>query len=157
MHSNILLLIPNELGTVFELGVQRLGTLERLEIQYLQATSEAGARNILITYRDIRITYLFACLLPFLYRCSPLYRNIYSTIVHRRTVHMWRWFHGLVFLILTETNKTGTRQYTRPFGVYLLKFTLDTHPGSLMHYLGLLEFPVRICDALHITTHMRRT
>ena len=40
-----------------------------------------------------------------------------------------------------------------PFEVHLLKFTLDTHPGSLMHYLGLLEFPVRICDALHITTH----
>ena len=53
-----------------------------------------------------------------------------------------------------------------PFLVYLLKFTLLTpflhtfsslsHPGSLIHYLGLLEFPVRICDALHITTHTRR-
>ena len=43
-----------------------------------------------------------------------------------------------------------------PFGVHLLKFILDTHPGSLMHYLGLLEFPVRICDALDITTHTRR-
>ena len=30
-----------------------------------------------------------------------------------------------------------------PFGVHLLKFTLDTHHGSLMDYLGLLEFPVR--------------
>ena len=56
-----------------------------------------------------------------------------------------------------------------PF-LYLLKFTLLTpflhtfffsllllgsHPGSLMYYLGfiLLEFPVWICDALHITTH----
>ena len=44
-----------------------------------------------------------------------------------------------------------------PFRVQLLKFTLDTHPSSLMHYFGLLEFPVRICDALHITTHTRRT
>ena len=44
-----------------------------------------------------------------------------------------------------------------PFGVHLLKFTLDTHPGSLMHYLGLLKFPVKICDVLHITTHTRRT
>ena len=50
-----------------------------------------------------------------------------------------------------------------PFWVYLLKFTLLTpflytfffsllllgsHPGSLMHYLGLLELPVWICDAL---------
>ena len=33
------------------------------------------------------------------------------------------------------------------FGVHLLEFTLDTHPGSLMHYSGLLEFTVRICDA----------
>ena len=30
----LLLLIPNEFGTVFELGVQRLETLEELEIQY---------------------------------------------------------------------------------------------------------------------------
>ena len=42
-----------------------------------------------------------------------------------------------------------------PFGLHLLKFTLDTHPGSLMHYLGSLKFPVRICDALHITIHTR--
>ena len=34
--SNTLLLIPNEFGTVFELGVQRLETLEKLEIQYSQ-------------------------------------------------------------------------------------------------------------------------
>ena len=57
-----------------------------------------------------------------------------------------------------------------PFLLHLLKFTLVTpflhtfffsllllssYPGSLMHYLGsiLLEFPVGICDALHITTH----
>ena len=44
-----------------------------------------------------------------------------------------------------------------PFGVHILKFTLNTHPGSLMHYLRLLEFTVRICDALHITIHTRRT
>ena len=29
--SNTLLLIPNEFGTVFELGIQRLETLEQLE------------------------------------------------------------------------------------------------------------------------------
>ena len=44
-----------------------------------------------------------------------------------------------------------------PFRVHQLKFTLDTHPGSLMHYLGYLEFPVIICDALHIATHTGRT
>ena len=34
--SNTLLLIPNEFRTVFELGIQRLETLEKLEIQYSQ-------------------------------------------------------------------------------------------------------------------------
>ena len=39
-----------------------------------------------------------------------------------------------------------------PFGVHLLKFTLDTHPGSLMHSsLGLLEFLVR--SLKHHNTH----
>ena len=37
MPSNTLLLIPNEFGTVFELGIQRLETLEQQEIQHLQA------------------------------------------------------------------------------------------------------------------------
>ena len=37
-----------------------------------------------------------------------------------------------------------------PFRVHLLKFTPDTQPSSLMHYLGLLEFPVRI---LHHNAH----
>ena len=44
-----------------------------------------------------------------------------------------------------------------PFGVHLLKFTPDTNSGSLTQYLGLLEFPVEICDPLPITTHTRRT
>ena len=38
--SNTLLLIPNEFGTVFELGVQRLETLEEPEIQYSQALAK---------------------------------------------------------------------------------------------------------------------
>ena len=38
--SNTLLLIPNNFGTVFELGVQRLETLEQLEIQYSQALAK---------------------------------------------------------------------------------------------------------------------
>ena len=41
--------------------------------------------------------------------------------------------------------KTGTRQYTRAVIVEIY----SSHPGSLMHYLGLLEFPVGICDASH--------
>ena len=70
-------------------------------------------------------------------------------------------FHGRNLLNLTNphNNKTGLAlaSILGPFGVHLLKFTVDTHPGSLMHYLGLLEFPVRICDTLHIPTHTRRT
>ena len=38
--SNTLLLIPNELETLFESGVQRLETLEELEIQYLRALAK---------------------------------------------------------------------------------------------------------------------
>ena len=38
--SNILFLIPNEFGTVLELGVQRLETLEELEIRYSQALAK---------------------------------------------------------------------------------------------------------------------
>ena len=34
------LAIPNEFGTLFELGVQRLETLEELEIQYSQALAK---------------------------------------------------------------------------------------------------------------------
>ena len=45
--SNTLLLIPNEFGTVFELGVQRLETLEELEIQYSQALAKPERETIL--------------------------------------------------------------------------------------------------------------
>ena len=46
MPSNTLLLIQNEFGTVFELGVQRLETLEELEIQYLQALMKSYSNGI---------------------------------------------------------------------------------------------------------------
>ena len=67
-------------------------------------------------------------------------------------------------MIIILCNKTGARQYTQAFfKVYLLKFTLVTpflhtfffsllllgsQPGSLMHYLGLLEFLVGICMSI---------
>ena len=50
MPSNTLLLIPNEFGTVFELGIQRLETLEQLEIPCSQALAShifiAAVRSI---------------------------------------------------------------------------------------------------------------
>ena len=52
---NTLLLIPNEFGTVFELGVQRLETLEELEIQYSQAKPDARNK---FTQQVIRSAYV---------------------------------------------------------------------------------------------------
>ena len=37
--------MPNEFGTVFELGVQRLETLEELEIQYSQPLAKPNLTN----------------------------------------------------------------------------------------------------------------
>ena len=53
-------------------------------------------------------------------------------------------------------NKTGTRQCTRAVWSTLAEIH-SNHPDSLMHYLGLLEFPVKICDASQITTHTMPT
>ena len=50
---------------------------------------------------------------------------------------------GLPSLFL-DKKRLALASILGPFGVHLLKFTLDTHPGSLIHYLGLLEFPLRI-------------
>ena len=55
-------------------------------------------------------------------------------------------------------NKTGTRQYTwaiwRTFAEIHSRYT----PRFIDHALfGVLEFPVRICDALPITTHTTHT
>ena len=55
-----------------------------------------------------------------------------------------------------EFNKTGTRQCTRAVWSAFADFH-TTHPGALMHYLGSLEFTVRIFDASDITTHTRPT
>ena len=55
--STLLLPIPNEFGTLFELGVQRLETLEELEIQYSQALAKCTFTTCIVF-----------CLLPFLYR-----------------------------------------------------------------------------------------
>ena len=55
-----------------------------------------------------------------------------------------------------KDNKTGTRQCTRAVWSTFADIH-STHPGALMHYLGSLEFPVRILDASDITTHTRPT
>ena len=63
---------------VFELRVQRLETLEELEIQYSQALAkleqEIISHNTLSPTHDQRDSHriLFARLFPFLYRYNPL-------------------------------------------------------------------------------------
>ena len=92
--SNTLLLIPNEFGTVFELGVQRLERLFRRTRNTIFAgiakpERETISHDSLLEALTTRI--LFACLLPFLYRCNPLHINILNSttiLVHRITVHM---------------------------------------------------------------------
>ena len=79
MPSNTLLLIPNEFGTVFALGIQTLETLEELEVQYSQALmkpeQETNSRNRLLEALTSRATRIAICLLPFLYHYNPLYRH----------------------------------------------------------------------------------
>ena len=70
--SNTLLLIPNELGTVFELDVQRWETLEELEIQYSQAFSkperETNSHNRLLEALTLKATRGYCnCVL----QCTP--------------------------------------------------------------------------------------
>ena len=61
------------------------------------------------------IASLFHWLSRFIFCCYLPHRNIHSTtiLVSRRTVHIWRWFHGLMSLVYT--NKPGKR---RPFCLY---------------------------------------
>ena len=64
----------------------------------------------------------------------------------------WEWIRfGEHEWVQVRMNKTGTRQYTRAVCSAFAEIH-STHPGSLV---GLLEFPVRFCDASHITTHSR--
>ena len=94
MASNTVLLTPNEFGTAFQLGVQRLETPEELEIQYSQALAkperERNSHNRLLEALTSKATRIAFCGFPFLYRCNPLYRNITFTtiLVHRTKVHM---------------------------------------------------------------------
>ena len=70
---SLICLIPNEFGTVFELDVPRLETLEVLEIQYSQALAkperETNSHNRLLetlTFKAIRIAF-----------CLPVYSRFF--------------------------------------------------------------------------------
>ena len=75
------------------------------------------------------------------------YDDVRTTSAEPRTFQK----HSARESCITVRKRLALASILGPFGVHLLKFTLDTHPGSLMHYLGLLEFLVRICDALQHT------
>ena len=77
-----------------------------------------------------RVACLFRCLLPFLYRCSPLYRNYITILVHITTVHMWRWFHGLVFLILILSFAISTHHLPTYFA-----YTWSARANNTLNYL----------------------
>ena len=69
--SDTLLLIRNEFGTVFELGAQRLETLEELDIQYSQALAKPEREMSSQLVRSSHVQsdshrILFACILLFL-------------------------------------------------------------------------------------------
>ena len=87
--------LPNEFRTVFELEVQRLGTLEELEIPDILRQVGATSNFAQYVMRSIHIQsdlhrILFARFLRFLYHCNPLYRNINSITIlgYRTTVHV---------------------------------------------------------------------
>ena len=77
MPSNTLLLVQNEYGTVFELDVQRLETLEELKIQYSQAIAKPEWETILhntftleaLTFKVTRIAF-----------CLPVFSRFFAAI-----------------------------------------------------------------------------
>ena len=100
------------------IGRLKIRNIRRTRNSIFAGPRESGARNKfaqkVIRTEQLRSKRLAShSVRPFLFRCNPLYRNINSTtiLVHRTTVHMWRWFHGLVLLILTRsTIFAGTRE-----------------------------------------------
>ena len=129
-------MIPNEFRTMlFGLGAQRL-TLDKLGIQYLHSQSRFRTFQVKrsgscsATRASHLISSLFACHPRFLFRCYSLHRNIYYTtiLVHRRTVHMWRWFHGLMSLIITRPRpKTAFFFSSCDFALWTL---IGSQPGD---------------------------
>ena len=78
--SKTLLLIPNEFGTVFELGVKRLETLEELERQYSQALAKSERETIsherLLEALTFKVTRIAFCLPAFSRFFIALIRSI---------------------------------------------------------------------------------
>ena len=95
-------------GFVFEVSSQ---SLKRREPKKMEIWTSLFSRTCLVNNVSRLASHIFGCLLLFLYRCSPLYRNSTTILVHRKTVHMWRWFHGLMSLVYT--NKPSKRRHLK--------------------------------------------
>ena len=119
VSSNTLLLIPNEFGTVFELGVQILKWLEELEMQNSQAL-EKPEREKNSHNRFIRSTYVQSDSHRILF---PVSISLQSAVEKQNSTT--RSFHGLVFLIVTRLALTSV---LGPFAVYFCwnSFYTDT-------------------------------
>ena len=93
---------------------------------------------------------------------------VQSHLTHLNNVYGIKQFNFQFHL----SNKSGARQYTRAvFGIFaeihsthpisayifLLSPTLGLPPRFIDALFGVTGISVRICDALHITTHTRRT
>ena len=83
-------------------------TLEELGIQYSQASAkpqrETNSHNRLLealTSKANRIAFCSPVSLS-LHWIRGIETNSTTILVHRTTVHIWRWFQGMVFLILTR-------------------------------------------------------
>ena len=85
------------------IGHLKIINIRELEIQYSQALAKPkqetnscnGLLEALSYVQSDSLCILFSRF--FIVALNPPYRNINSTtiLVHRTTVHMWRWFHGL--------------------------------------------------------------
>ena len=81
-------------------------------------------------------------------------------ILHFLYVRQINLFAYPIHCVFSET-RLALASVFGPFGVHLLKLTLDTHPGSLMHYFGLsktcethlhvIRNPLNVCDDSFVT------
>ena len=85
--------------------------------------------------------------------CEEINVVLHGHVVSPSSIQLWsiKVVFTWTLCVYNNNNKTGTCQCTRAVWSTFAEIH-SNHPGALMHYLGLLEFPVRMCNS-HITTH----